>query len=249
MVANVIVNMMEIVNKNINIVNPREIFEISNLTDMEINIEKVGNSKIPIIYIDNYYKNPEKVIDFSLTLPYTNDTSVIHNYPGLRSTIKLNSFNVMSVLKYLFKFYNIDMKIENIEKSLYHFNLMKSDKELNKLQTYPHIDGIGGFAGIVYLNKPEECNGGTAFYRYKKTKTEKPETMMQFNKILNSINTTYKNYIIDSNEDWDIIFKLSMKFNRVVFYPNDVFHSAYIKRNDYLKYYRHTQTYFFRKKK
>ena len=40
--------------------------------------------------------------------------------------------------------------------------------KLSKRQCTPHIDtNEHKYAGVLYLNTPEECNGGTSFWKNK----------------------------------------------------------------------------------
>ena len=55
----------------------------------------------------------------------------------------------------------------------------------------------------------------------------------------------YTEFITDSNNDWDLIGKVNMKFNRMVIYPINLFHSGYIKKHWFLNSDRITQTAFY----
>lgn len=88
--------------------------------------------------------------------------------------------------------------------------------------TYPgcavHSDEIcAEYAGILYLNPPEQCKGGTAFWKHSRTG-------------LDEMPADDKEKI---HADWNDQFKWSqsgyvdMKFNRFITYPTRKFHSRW----------------------
>lgn len=103
-------------------------------------------------------------------------------------------------------------------------NIAYMDKNLNKLQKrgIPHQDAFEnidmqtkqeempdecGIAGLVTLNTPEECQGGTAFYTYNG---------------MQAPNET------DYEGDWKLLEVIEMKWNRLIIYPNFILHTPYI---------------------
>ena len=98
---------------------------------------------------------------------------------------------------------------------------------------------------VIYLNKDEECKGGTAFYRHKKTGIEFVKGIDDFTKVFESEKSSYDNFITDSNDDWELLELIEMKFNRMVMYPPNIYHSGYISRKDFIDYDRITQLGFF----
>jgi hypothetical protein len=75
-----------------------------------------------------------------------------------------------------------------------------------------HADGVD-YAGICYLSNPEHNKSGTVFYRHKPT-----------GELMRNKNTPEK-YDYSDPEQWEEISRVDMKFNRLVFYPGDLFHS------------------------
>ena len=87
----------------------------------------------------------------------------------------------------------------------------------------PHVDypleyNTRGWAGLIYLNKPKECQGGTGFYTYNG---------MQVNPDQDGI--WRKEHVTDSVGPWELIHLAEMKYNRMIMYPDQVLHSAYDK--------------------
>ena len=184
--------------------------------------------------------------------------------PGCRSALLLNTNPIRNVVYKVVSDYAEDY-MKYIKSSWYKdikrvsplpvimFNRIRSnEKNLDELQTQPHIDSIPteddymyNFATILYLNDEKECKGGTSFYRHKLSGVEKPKTWEEFHNIVGNTKNKYNNLITESNNDWEIIGNISMKFNRMVIYPTDLFHSGYIEKNDFVNYDRITQTAFF----
>lgn len=75
-----------------------------------------------------------------------------------------------------------------------------------------HVDGCA-YAGIVYLTLPEHCAGGTTFYRHKPTGDV----------IYDEAHA--RQYNFRAAEQWEIAKQVDMAYNRLVFYPGQLFHS------------------------
>jgi len=74
-----------------------------------------------------------------------------------------------------------------------------------------HADGVN-FAGIVYLTPQNLCQGGTVFFRHRPT----GDIIRQAN----------KRYDFRNADEWEEVFRAEMAFNRLVFYPGDIFHAV-----------------------
>ena len=89
----------------------------------------------------------------------------------------------------------------------------------------PHVDyrfkkGIVTIPAMVYLNTPEQCSGGTAFYRHVKTGIYKIDSTSQFHSVY-----------ADMDSDWAMYDFIDMKYNRLVMYNGNLMHTAHIKNN------------------
>ena len=93
-----------------------------------------------------------------------------------------------------------------------------------------HSDnGYDQFAAVLYLNKPGDCKGGTAFWTHKKYGWTKFPTLNQLRqtckkpeKILNQLTADYNN-----GDAWKLDHVAEMKFNRMIVYPTQQWHSRY----------------------
>lgn len=88
--------------------------------------------------------------------------------------------------------------------------------------SWVHSDEIcAEFASVLYLNTPEQCSGGTAFWKHHYLKLEampKGQTP-EFYKCMEK---DWKNLKM-----WEQINFVPMKWNRFVTYPTSVFHSRF----------------------
>lgn len=85
--------------------------------------------------------------------------------------------------------------------------------------TYIHADSAEAeYAAVLYLTLPEQCRGGTAFWRHRESGTVQPQMDANARRL---------------NEDgldegkWELMFMAGMAFNRVIVYPGALFHSRY----------------------
>ena len=89
--------------------------------------------------------------------------------------------------------------------------------------TYIHADiDCGAWAGVLYLNTPEQRFGGTAFWRHIETGWD---GMMN-----GSIAPDVARQIASDGKDdsmWELTTKVGMEFNRFITYPTWLFHSRY----------------------
>lgn len=89
-----------------------------------------------------------------------------------------------------------------------------------------HSDNvIGRWAGVYYLNLPEQCKGGTAFYRLKETGWDTMPTQEVLDASGHDLDWLRDKWT--NEEAWDLISLAGMKFNRFIFYPTEYFHSRF----------------------
>lgn len=92
----------------------------------------------------------------------------------------------------------------------------------NEPTTYIHADPTcAKWAVVLYLNTPEQCRGGTAFWKHKATGLEE----VPFGKPVEF----YESLNRDGNDEskWDLVGLAGMRWNRAVFYTSEIFHSRY----------------------
>ena len=218
-------------------IDEEEVFAINE--DLDARIELMGWEEFPIVYIDNFYKNPDLVRDLALRVPPTNNPRVCGGLPGHRLELSVNIDHFIPVMEdiatnvYGLKMGEVEAFRSSCKENPFCVNVLKDCDRI------PHIDSPleshRGFASLVYLNTEEECKGGTGFYTYKGVQVDptqegifKPDEP-----------------VTDSVGPWELIHMAEMKYNRMIFYPDQVLHRAYMKPDWYNgDCYRLTQMYF-----
>lgn len=222
--------------------------------DMEVEYFMTKND-IPLVQIKNFYKNPDMVRDILIHTPVSSTSAFggggfagrrghMHNfidspefYPMLNRMLTPH-FNTQWMTKK-------DQILHNNGEFL--FNVFDSDENLSNENafTLPHSDP-GLIASILYLNKDDEEPVGTAVYQVKKTKASCiPTNDEQFQwyhkysgKSVEKINEevqTYRDivdsrkkngkYILDEDEDFEIIFKSEGCYNSLIAYIGCTLHA------------------------
>jgi hypothetical protein len=237
-------------------INEIEIFKLN--TSAVTKIVSVGELGRKVIIIDDFYKYPEEVIKLGRSCPATSSKKINFNSPGWRSQVTLDLGQVFEKIHAV-----INEHLENEVKELYtEFNI-PSHFTMNWIQTsrlpivpIPHIDSIA-FAGLVYFN--QENLGGTGFFRHKLTGLEyfpshefeikrdealyrhvlKKHKFKDMNELLKLL------LRFDDENEWELMHTVDFKFNRLVLYRGNFFHTAVLppERIDAL---RITQGFFFR---
>lgn len=102
----------------------------------------------------------------------------------------------------------------------------RSGHEKTDLHTNIHADNpIAKWAFVYYLNLPEQCRGGTAFYQLKETGWDEMPTQAKLDAVGKDIEWMRSKWSDESQ--WNLISIAGMKFNRLIFYPTSYFHSRY----------------------
>ena len=58
--------------------------------DLEARVELMGWQELPIVYVDNFYQNPDKVRNLALRCPPTNNPRICGGVPGVRVDMNMN---------------------------------------------------------------------------------------------------------------------------------------------------------------
>jgi hypothetical protein len=230
-------------------------------------VENIGRGKHRVVIIDDYYKNPEKVVALARSLCYVQGGG--GSFPGTRAVVSVDTRPQIANISE-----HWGCRLESVEPfhPVVFAAIVHDGARLNVAQRQPHIDP--GITGLFYLNTPEQCVGGTALYRHKLTGIERiplaptaeiaqlamkcdvnPEflknpqgyTTFQDNIIFNPLFAAPEGeYINDGNDYWEKLFLVEMKFNRLVIVDGRVPHSQYIKTGQFKSEPRITQTFYLR---
>ncbi len=93
-----------------------------------------------------------------------------------------------------------------------------------------HIDPCF-YSGILYLSLPEQCRGGTDFYRHRPTGLERaPDTVMGAAQAgfddPNQLIETVVNQDTLKPAKWEKVFTAPMRFNRLILFSPWLFHNS-----------------------
>jgi hypothetical protein len=100
----------------------------------------------------------------------------------------------------------------------------KRDERISKKRTWIHYDPFR-WTAVLYLNLPEQCRGGTGFYRHKRT---------GFSNLLevrhDFTNGGKLNRLVSRDSAnpsaWELTDRVQMVFNRMVLFDGRSFHQA-----------------------
>lgn len=204
--------------------------------NLRVKVETVGNEKIVII--DDFYKNPHEIRELAKSIPSTRSPTLMHALPGSRveATYFFGHFGefIPQIIERVFTEDKDIVDLNLVQDCLNHatflVNVQTSDEARSTPRT-PHIDNLshGRYAVGVYLNTPEECAGGTAFYKFKGDQTVD---------LLNTIDPdllAYDFYVQESDKFWEKLYVAEMKFNRLVMYKQNTLHTPYIPEGTFTK--------------
>lgn len=211
-------------------INEEEVFAVN--SDIAVQIRDLGSHKL--IIVDNFYKNPEKVRDLALMIPPTVNDRILTYLPKGKNSGRINAFYIMDHLAPVFDAIyqeclpDIYQKMpqgeiyRSFRDATFMVNVMTSE---NLPPRVPHIDHPNPdiYAALIYLNTDDESQGGTAFYTFNNEYTG----MAQY---MDAAKTKFPDhFIVDDVGGWKKIDMVPMKFNRMIMYPQCVYHNAYIK--------------------
>lgn len=174
------------------------------------------------IVVDDFLDNAQQVRDAALGLTYPD---VQGPYPGRNSLQRLNIEGLNQEISRLVGEPLIPMTHNQAHGKfrIAHANDIGSAKV--------HVDA-SHWSGILYLSRPEDCQGGTEFFRHKASNSERvpyndQEAMQKYGA------PSAKQWVTDildtdSNDDskWEMTLRIPMRFNRLVLLRPWLWHTA-----------------------
>jgi len=203
-------------------------------------IHHAGIEKTPILVIDDIVDNPDALVDYAASLaPFPPEDG--NYYPGLRLRFPRDPIMVDyvdTVCRTLAGLMGSAYGLRRIAVADASFSIVtKQPSELDPLQTIPHFDSPNPlfFAVLHYLSHHE--GSATAFFRHARTGFETltlPRTG-PFGQAREKDQAMYgaaKGYVRGSTNGFEEIGRVQARFNRLVVYPGNLFHSG-ILPDDY----------------
>lgn len=96
--------------------------------------------------------------------------------------------------------------------------------------SWVHSDDIcAQYASVLYMNEPEQCKGGTAFWKHKGLGVDRLMPKAALTSMGLDADCFYK--VVErewkEKESWEQVDFMPMKSNRFITYPTSLFHSRY----------------------
>jgi uncharacterized protein (TIGR02466 family) len=224
-----------------------ELFEIR--TDVKVSLDPIRNA-IPTIVIDNFLKHPEEVRDVIGRAPAPNwkheqgGRNFVDYYDcRLRFPIRHPNAMIAAAQQVIHKVYAVktrpaDASVDvnwfmQIHEKRADFAVPHSDMTLNVKRS---------FTCIVYLNRHEECSGGTAFFRFKRSGSlvldEAYARAIQQTPRLGETGLDY--WPSAAETSWEVVGTVDMVPGRLLIFPSEYFHAAYHPQNSFYEFPRLT---------
>lgn len=194
-----------------------------------------------VIVLDNFYKNPDAVRRFALSLDYEDQSTP--NYPGHQSVIPCLSKSIVARLEH-----EVGAKID-VEQSRGQMGYFRFIFASGKSRLKVHTDMLD-WTVVIYLspNCPPEV--GTNLYRHKHTGLigpPKPDELTELG-YQSFEDFEQKVVVADTLNDnaWEITRRIEYRYNRcLLFKANELFHAHSKGYGDRFDNGRLTQNFFF----
>jgi hypothetical protein len=169
---------------------------------------------------EDFYNNPQEVRDFALAQAF----DITGNYPGTRT----KNFVAPGAKE------NIESIVAPHAGKITWFGGTNNKGDYTgsfqlayaKDRTWIHSDGNTSWAGIVYLTPDAPVSGGTGLFKHKRTgwyqspKNEKGVVDFEYQ------GKVIENYEWQDYTKWEMHGMVGNKFNRLVLYRGNYFHSS-----------------------
>lgn len=184
----------------------------------------------PSLCVDNFYKDPNKVREFALSLEYVKQPG---NYPGLRSCPLFeleNSFFNDFCTKLFSIFFNYDNEYVNWNVISYFQKIYPYSEDKNSPLNsgwYHEDSGDNVAAGVIYLNPYPYFDAGTTIGFPKSNCTINLSDFDWRNKLYAEEpidRREYQHKIIDHNMKFDKTLEFKNVYNRMIMYDSCYWH-------------------------
>ena len=196
---------------------------------------QIGNSKTPIIVIDDFARDQARSIRAAATnTRFTQDE--VNLYPGIRAPLPVDYINSVVALigKKIQEVYGIpaDMQLK-VTQACYSL-VTQPASTLGLLQRIPHFDTTSPYSFAVLHYLAEGQHGGTGFFRHTPSRLErvyevdKENYFNIANNFFNQTSAPEKAYLNSGNEHYDLYHHIDYLPNRLAIYPGNLLHSGLI---------------------
>ena len=174
------------------------------------------------IVVDDFLDDPYALRNAALNLNYPESES---NFPGRNSEQRINIEGLHNEVSRL-----VGESLLPMGHNQAHGNCrIALAHDVGKANV--HVDA-SHWSGILYMSKPEDCRGGTEFFRHIPTNTERApysdqEAMEKFG--VPSAKQWTENILDNDTNDaskWEMTLRIPMRFNRLILLRPWLWHTA-----------------------
>ncbi len=193
-----------------------------------LTVKFVGHENNCVLILDDFFKFPDLVRDYIIGQGQFSKPR--YKYPGIQSPLPPDYIAVaIDALKApVLEHFKSKIKLGSQNRGSFSLVTLKPE-ELCLLQTVPHFDTVDPYqlATVHYLSLPQMCWGGTGLYRHRATGFESISEARL--KIYDFSQFKHRHqYITESNQDFELVELIPMKYNRLIVYQSNLLHSGYI---------------------
>jgi hypothetical protein len=157
-----------------------------------------------VIIIDDFYENPHEVREFALSQKFETKG----NFPGWRTESFLNDSIAATLSRVLEPHAGKVVRWDATPGLTGSFEMATS-----RDRSWMHTDHHNTWAGVCYLTPDAPVTGGTGLFMYKATGSMYED------------GTDYGDYTQDMTK-WEMVDRIGNKFNRLVLYRSDIYHTS-----------------------
>ncbi|RVT46715.1 hypothetical protein EMM73_07525 [Rheinheimera sediminis] len=203
---------------------------------MQISRLTIGQELNPLLVVDNFVPEPQSLVDFAAGQQFLANSPY---YPGLRAAAPAayRQFMLQSLQDTLIEYF--ELPASSLKFSVCHLSLVTTPPaQLKLLQRIPHFDTTEkhALAAVHYLFQGNQ--GGTAFYRHRKTGFEciDQSRTKEYYRSLESENhgpdlpKVTDGYIQSDTPLFEQIAQQPGVFNRLIVYRRHLLHSGMITK-------------------
>jgi hypothetical protein len=178
--------------------------------------------RVSMIVVDNFLDNAEALRDAALRLTYEKRDGTF--FPGRNSVERINIAGLEQQVSHL-----VGEPLQPAPPPESHARLRITLAD-DVGRGHIHMDP-GHWSGILYLSRPEDCQGGTDFFRHKPTDTDQaPEHPSGLAKLgFSSYEQMHTEIIQKDGKDeskWEKTMTVPMRFNRLLLLRPWLWHTA-----------------------
>ncbi|ALN60941.1 hypothetical protein GLA29479_53 [Lysobacter antibioticus] len=174
-----------------------------------------------LIVVDDFFEHADGLRDAALRLTYPDQQGA---FPGRNSQERIE---LDGLAQYVSSIVGERLKVISPLGSHAKFRItLGSDQGRGKV----HVDP-GYWSGVLYLSRPEDCRGGTDFFRHRRTNTDRrPMNERELAELgYASIDEAHQDIIERDGLDdscWETTMTVPMRFNRLILLRPWLWHTA-----------------------